>query len=1197
MSWTDDAGAVASGSDASSAKVNARNASGIVTVADIATRDAAVAHSIPFPTGGLIRVLSDNTIYQRTSTGWTPILDYGRVNALAAPDLIFRDNAGADTGRLRLFGATNPTLFLYDSANQEFGTLSGATRAGETMRVFRMGASTPAGAELLSDDGLSVIRVRDDGVDLTTSSRVALTAPTLQLPATMALTIGGTGVAAGRLLGTNTAGNVAGLERIALANLPDPSAASDGQGLVVNSGAWGIGEVASSGGSGGDEILITAAPASDIATITSAASNVWGEWVTLATTRALTADETGTLDLRAQGQIHVTTASTGGGDRIGTEFRIVRTRGSMDTPIVDIPNYGPRNTNDFSGTNYYSHMRTTAQNFGRLVADNQAGDLFKLQVRVVSQASTARTCRAAAGENWLQVWRPAAGAGTGSPTATTFLALTDTPAAFGTAGQLPAVNAAGDALEFVDAPSAGTTLTANSVLAAHLALQDQARRQTFWYRGIYQQTSEVVSIQDMTITCGTTGSGAGTLDGASSAIGSSTSIRPNSFRPQGATRSYTINAVTQQSEAAGAPVAISISPDPGSELSAEHEFGIRAPTAVNEIRFRVSDATKTLSGGVATFTWSGNMDLEMSSGIAVLRVLEPIANVHTTIPTNFSALAGTVAPEQFRDNSIVPSRAIGGTLDQRAQWRTKSGFAALTSDTDRPLFYSGTQITQRHLPLGALSGVPTPNAQGQFVPGVTIWNTAGLENLPYGNASQILRMNSAGTGLEWQDLMTGGAGATAFSGLTGNLAISQLPSVTTADNFHVLEVVGGAWRLQQLPFSALTGNIGANQIAASTITNTHLAGSIAFAKLDLDNAAKQTAARSALGITQGAQTIADDTVLPAMLAADTDPQKLAFRARLGIPESVGYQLLAATMTTGQDLSGDVGYFATAPPVGSLSPATRNFQLNGSSYTLEEIHDDDVANSLVLVVNPGVPVADRNKITLSVDGRVFHGGDAAHQEIDEYGGTDISEFTWNNTGLRLANATAYEIAIGGALEDEIAVQIAAVRQLPSQVTTSEFKVLASNTANDWGSRTLNVDDSNQATFTANITTTRRTNSDSVVATLSTRTANTDIVSRSGNTLTIQKDGLYHIKMKGQARSGNTAVTRWYFVRNNTGNVDSRMNVGYPGPTDYPGEVTPIELNRNDTLRVEYLAFDATTSAPKDVNVLMDVTLSRVEVTIS
>ena len=39
--------------------------------------------------------------------------------------------------------------------------------------------------------------------------------------------------------------------------------------------------------------------------------------------------------------------------------------------------------------------------------------------------------------------------------ATTFLALTDTPAAFGTAGQVPAVNTAGDGVEFVDQTGGG----------------------------------------------------------------------------------------------------------------------------------------------------------------------------------------------------------------------------------------------------------------------------------------------------------------------------------------------------------------------------------------------------------------------------------------------------------------------------------------------------------------------------------------------------------------------------------------------------------------------------------------------------------------------------------------------------------------------------------------------------------------------
>ena len=41
--------------------------------------------------------------------------------------------------------------------------------------------------------------------------------------------------------------------------------------------------------------------------------------------------------------------------------------------------------------------------------------------------------------------------------ATDFVGLSDTPAALGTTGQIPAVNAAGDALEFVDTSAGGGT--------------------------------------------------------------------------------------------------------------------------------------------------------------------------------------------------------------------------------------------------------------------------------------------------------------------------------------------------------------------------------------------------------------------------------------------------------------------------------------------------------------------------------------------------------------------------------------------------------------------------------------------------------------------------------------------------------------------------------------------------------------------
>ena len=59
----------------------------------------------------------------------------------------------------------------------------------------------------------------------------------------------------------------------------------------------------------------------------------------------------------------------------------------------------------------------------------------------------------------------------GGGTASTFLDLTDTPAAFGTAGQLPAVSVGGDTLVFIDAPMGGGGSVV-SVVAFKCILED-----------------------------------------------------------------------------------------------------------------------------------------------------------------------------------------------------------------------------------------------------------------------------------------------------------------------------------------------------------------------------------------------------------------------------------------------------------------------------------------------------------------------------------------------------------------------------------------------------------------------------------------------------------------------------------------------------------------------------------------------------
>ena len=73
--------------------------------------------------------------------------------------------------------------------------------------------------------------------------------------------------------------------------------------------------------------------------------------------------------------------------------------------------------------------------------------------------------------------------------------------------------------------------------------------------------------------------------------------------------------------------------------------------------------------------------------------------------------------------------------------------------------------------------------------------------------------------------------------------------------------------------AAFRTRIGAYALTASTILAQHL---------DTTDATKQAAFRSAIGIvTSQGHTISDDSILPAWLQADTEPQAMAFRERIG----------------------------------------------------------------------------------------------------------------------------------------------------------------------------------------------------------------------------------------------------------------------------------------------------------------------------
>ena len=251
------------------------------------------------------------------------------------------------------------------------------------------------------------------------------------------------------------------------------------------------------------------------------------------------------------------------------------------------------------------------------------------------------------------------------------------------------------------------------------------------------------------------------------------------------------------------------------------------------------------------------------------------------------------------------------------------------------------------------------------------------------------------------------------------------------------EIAAGAVDTSELADGAVTrpkiadAAVGELQIAEDGVTTSRIEdGAVTQAKL---------AAGIILPPGSGAVDtahLADDSVTPAKLDADTDAQKAAFRGRLGIADDNGYLLYSGRLTAGQTGSGpqdDVGYFNTNPAIGSL-PGARTFTLD-QEYTIRQISNErDPANrSLDLVVTPEVTAGERDNLILVIGGQAFASADRdGYSQAAGYGGTG-SQFEWNNAGIVLENGQSYDIQVGGPLEIEITRRLAALQIATGQIT--------------------------------------------------------------------------------------------------------------------------------------------------------------------
>ena len=181
--------------------------------------------------------------------------------------------------------------------------------------------------------------------------------------------------------------------------LPSVTTANNDKIAKVVNGAWALGD--DNAGSGGASTPILRKSTLGTAVVATAGTQSWGTWTNLATT-TISASEAGFLFLLAH--THATSnAAVGGGDRIWSHFRIVRTRGSM--VVAEHQAYGPRNMgNADAATNTLSRDIDDAVT-GMDIA--QSGDVYTVQARYWAQSATARTLTHATGDtNSIQIGRP-----------------------------------------------------------------------------------------------------------------------------------------------------------------------------------------------------------------------------------------------------------------------------------------------------------------------------------------------------------------------------------------------------------------------------------------------------------------------------------------------------------------------------------------------------------------------------------------------------------------------------------------------------------------------------------------------------------------------------------------------------------------------------------------------------------------------
>ena len=135
---------------------------------------------------------------------------------------------------------------------------------------------------------------------------------------------------------------------------------------------------------------ITATPSTQV-NVSTTSSGGWSAWTTIETTSAITSSQAGRVLVQAKFDGQLTSDSTGGGDRIAAEIRVIRTRSSVNTTVADeihyIRNQSLSNAGGANSSEDFVDALNSLKNDLLVMDTAQAGDTYSFQARIVSQVN------------------------------------------------------------------------------------------------------------------------------------------------------------------------------------------------------------------------------------------------------------------------------------------------------------------------------------------------------------------------------------------------------------------------------------------------------------------------------------------------------------------------------------------------------------------------------------------------------------------------------------------------------------------------------------------------------------------------------------------------------------------------------------------------------------------------------------------